>query len=394
MNASGAEALKRKRLCAIDAGEDRARVLLVAFADNLRSVRQTQASLTVAEVWRKWMAERKKDGFSNKIYEQNWKAMEPHFGARKPDLLKPDDWREYARQRFEIGRASATVHTELSRLSNCFKWATDEGLIAKRPRHWLPRKGDARDRVLSPDEARSLLIASQAGKFFCEVFVVLLFATGARHTAVLDLEWSRVDFSAGPIDERGRPMGTIDLEIDIPPDKMHKTWRKGRAHVVMSKLARATLEKAFKRRAAAGEEAERRIMHARRARREHSEQTAMEIATLQKKASCSFVIERGGERLRELGDGFRLAAERAGLGWHEESKGKRVFVTDVTPHTIRHTVATWANGKVQTAFTAQLLGHSDEATTRRVYTHAQVESTKPVIDVIDGIIVGEQPGND
>lgn len=316
---------KRKRLLPLSHNETDARAALDKFGDARRVVMASARDLTIADVWAEWLKDREKDGFNNAIYLANWKALAPFFANRRPALLTRDDWREYARQRFAGGIAPSTVHTELSRLSNCFKWAASTKLIAERPGHWLPRKGKPRDRVLTPEEAHRLIAGARQGQWHVEVFVVLLFATGARHRAVLDLEWRRADF------ERG----TIDLEVDLPPDPMHKTWRKGRAHVPMSALARSVLERIYPGR-----------------------------------GPCGFVIENGGHRLKECGDGFRSACERAGL-------------EGVTPHTIRHTVASWLRGKVQTTYTAQLLGHANERTTLEVYTHNEVEAARPAVEIID-----------
>lgn len=315
---------KRKRLLPIARPETEARAALDRFADARRAVLTTQSSRTIGDLWKLWLAERAKDGFSNDIYSAQWKALAPFWANRAPDQVQRDDWREYARQRFALGRAPATVHTELSRLSVCLKWATETRLIAFRPKHWLPQKGKPRSRVLTPDEAQALVRAARDGDPHIEVFVVLLFATGGRHKAVLDLEWSRVDFVAG----------TINLEVDLPPDPMHKTWRKGRANLVMSRMARAALERAYAIR------------------------------------TCESVVEHGGKRLKTCREGFANACDRAGL-------------EGVTPHTIRHTVASWTKGKVATEFTAALLGHADEATTRLNYMHTSAEHTRPAVDVID-----------
>ena len=338
---------KRKRLLPLTRSEADARAALDRFADSLSAIKKVQTAQTIGELWRAWLAERAKDGFRNDIYAANWVALAPYFSNRVAEHLSRDDWREYARQRFEAGIAPNTVHTELSRLSICLKYAAENRLIAFRPAHWLPRRGKKRDRVLSQIEALRLIEAARRGDPHVEVFIVLLFATGGRHTAILDLEWSRVDFAEG----------TIDLEVDLPPDPMHRTWRKGRAFVAMSKLAREVLARVHEGR------------------------------------TCDHVVEHGGRRLKECREGFKAAVARAGLGRYEvNAKGKPVFKTDVTPHTIRHTVASWAHGKVQTAFTAALLGHSDEATTRNVYTHPDAETTRPAVDVVDAILIEGRTG--
>ena len=319
---------KRKRLLPLARPEEEARVALERFAVALRTIKTAQAAATIGELWQAWLADRAKDGFSNKIYSYQWRALGAFFANLTPETLTRDDWRTYAETRFAAGIAPATVHSELSRLSVCLKYSFDVGAIAKRPKHWLPAKGKKRDRVLTPEEARALIEAARQGDPHIEVFVVLLFATGGRHTAVLDLEWTRVDF------ERG----TINLEMDLPPDPMHKTWHKGRANVIMSRSAREVLERAYAGR------------------------------------TCAHVIEHGGRRMKSCRVGFAAACDRAGL------KG-------VTPHTIRHTLASWAHGQIATEFTRALLGHAPgSATTLEVYTHTSAEATRQVVEHIDGVL--------
>lgn len=333
---------KRTRLVEAKVGERDARARLDKFAEARRAVRKQQSSHTVEDLWDLWMKDREKDGFSNDIYQAQWVSLGAWFGPRSPDLITTDDCREYARSRFDAGRAPATVNTELSRLRGCLKWAHDERLIKPPPRIWTPQAGKPRDRVLSPDEARSLLAAARHGDPHVWLFTVLLFATSGRHKAILDLTWGRVDLHRG----------IIELDETLPPDPMHKNWRKGRASIAMSALARAALEDANPGR------------------------------------QTDHVIEHGGKRLKSVRDGFANAVKRAGLGWDEEhpETGEPKWTTDVTPHTIRHTIASWARGRVATTFTAQLLGHRDEATTRKVYTHVNVEDTRQVVDVIDAMI--------
>lgn len=316
---------KRKRLLPLTASEADARKRLDQFRDAFRAVQKQQASHTLGDLWAMWLKERAKDGLSNVIYEAQWKALGATFASQSWEQLTADDCRRYAAQRFEKGIAPATVNTELSRLRSCLHWAVKQRKISHTPPVWVPSAGKPRDRVLTPDEAVRLIAGARAGDHHVGVFVVLLFATGGRHRAVLDLKWDQIDF------ERG----IINLDDKLAPDPMHKTWRKGRAAVVMSAMARAILMEAYSIR------------------------------------TTEYVIEHGGRRIKSCGDGFAAAVRRAGL---EKS---------ITPHVIRHTVASWANGRVQTAFTAQLLGHRDEATTRKVYTHADAESTRPVVEVIE-----------
>jgi integrase len=115
-----------------------------------------------------------------------------------------------------------------------------------------------------------------------KLFVILALSTGGRTGAILELEWNRVSFEEG----------TIDLRIDTPANPLLKTARKGRAKVPMNNLARAALQEASQG------------------------------------SLTDWVIEWDGEPIKSVRKGFMEACRRAEL-------------EDVTPHTLRHTAASW-----------------------------------------------------
>jgi integrase len=333
--------IRRRITLGWDLSEQDATDKLNQFNEAQRAVRAQQASHDVASLWKLWLVEREDDGFSNEIYNHNWTALKPFFGHRHPDTLTAADFRQYARARFALGRAPSTVHTELVRLRSCLKWAFDARLTPILVRVWVPSPGKGRKRVLTIEEARHLIEGASKGDPHVYVFVVLLFCTGARHTAILDLTWDRVDFDAG----------TIQYDEDLPRDPMSRAYRKGRATVPMNAAAREALKRA-----------------------EAGRQT-------------DFVVEHGGERLKECREGFASAVRRAGLGRlipHPTKPDAVKFVTDITPHVIRHTVATWLDAQsIETKRAAQLLGHSDEETTRKIYTHASHEMLSEAVEALD-----------
>jgi integrase len=271
-----------------------------------------------------WLGERAADKLSNAIYRANWVSLGPAFASRSPSLLATQDFRDYAQSRFDKGLSPWTVHTELVRLRACLKWAAEHHHIAVRPKVWVPTPGQSRDRVLTADEGRSLVAGGFSGDPHIGLFIVIAFATGARHRAILDLSWDRIDFVRG----------LIAFDEDLPRDPMSKSWRKGRALVPMNKAVRAALELAY-----AGRQSK-------------------------------WVIEHGGRRLKSVRDGFGNAVARAGLA-------------GVTPHTIRHTVASWLEDRVGDARRAQLLGHGNIETTRKVYTHSGAELLTEAVAYLD-----------
>lgn len=293
-----------------------------------KSVVRTQQAFTCGDLWKLWLDDRAKDALdgSNEIYKANWVSLGAYFANKPPHLLTHDDGRIYAKGRFAQGIAQATVSTELVRMRACLNWATKTKLIEQPQMLWAPGAGKSRKRVLSREEANRLIHFARLGDPHIFVFVVLAFSTGGRHTALLDLEWTRVNFQNR----------TINLEIELPPAPMSKRKRKGRADVVMARIVYEALTEAFVSR------------------------------------TCEHVVEHGGHRLTTVKQGFANAVARAGLS------------DDITPHTIRHTVATWASeANVNVKHTAHMLGHADENTTRGVYTHNSAEASRPAIDAID-----------
>ncbi len=317
---------KRQRIrLAAGLSEDEAKRTIDRVADSRRLIQQSQSEHTCDHLWQLWLADRAKDNLSNDTYAFSWRSTGPVFGHRAWNVLTPDDFRAYAQARFDLGRAPATVHAELSRLKNCFKWAARRRLIGFVPDVWTPSRGKGRKLAISIAEARALL--TQAGDPHVKLFILLLLTTGARHKAILDLTWDRVDF------ERG----TIQYDERVDSNPMHKNYQKGRATVPFGPAVRVALELAFRGR------------------------------------QTDHVIEHGGKRLTTARDGFANAVWRAGLN------------PKVTPHTIRHSVATWAKERGDDFHKiASLLGHGDSRTSEIHYTHVDpVRYLTTTVEAID-----------
>lgn len=324
---------------ALSAGsETEAREALKKFSEAHRAVTKHTRALTIGDVWEMWLEDRARDGLRCDIHRANWVALGKAFAHRSPQTLTADDCRDYARARFALGRAPATVNTELTRLRDALKWAAARGHIPLCPYVWVPSPGKPRKRIVSVEEMRRLIQASAVTPHI-QLFVVLALTTGARHTAILDLTWDRVDFATG----------TINYEDDIEIDPMSKRWRKGRATVPMNAMSRAALERAH-----AG-------------------------------AQTGHVVEYDGRRLKTVREGFRLACER-------------VSIAGVTPHTLRHTIATWLEEQsVEMQKLARLLGHKDSRTTEQIYSHPRAGSDarlRDAVGMIDDLMEGEGGAED
>lgn len=170
----------------------------------------------------------------------------------------------------------------------------------------LPSPPPHKDRALTKAEARRLARAAR-GFPHVRAFIVLSLCTAARSSALLGLTWDRVDF--------GRRMINLALGDDLDGQ------RKGRARVPMNARAYRYL----------------RVLYAWR--------------------TSNHVIEWAGSGVRSVKKGFARATMRAGL-------------TDVTPHTLRHTAASWmVMAGTPMVEVSKLMGHSDPRVTYRVYAH-------------------------
>lgn len=157
------------------------------------------------------------------------------------------------------------------------------------------------------------------GAAHLRLFVAIAMHTGARSGAIRGLTWDRVD-----PDRR-----LIDF---ADPEK--QATKKGRAIVPINRTLSKILEEARPR------------------------------------AESAFVVSW---RRRPIGDprrAFAAAVARAGL-------------EGVTPHVLRHSVATWLDDEgIDLRRVAGVLGHSDSRTTERVYVHRRAELLRAAVEAI------------
>jgi integrase len=338
-------------------GEEAARSALISF---VLGEERTEAIKdgTVGSLWNLYRKDREKDGKVMRAFDAPWKHLSVFFADRCVSEINKDLCRAYAMNRFETGKARGgkaqispdTVWTELNKLSSCLSWAAQNRHIGQNkddvPPMWFPKRTEKSDEVLTPSQVQALIDACsftakpnkqgerQQDNAHMKLFIVLAMCTGGRPTAILELTWDRVDFN-----ER-----LIDLRTKDEADPMSKAYKKARAEVYMNDLALTALIEAKER------------------------------------ATSKYVIEYNGSRVLRISKGFRNLVKRAGLPkW-------------VTPHKLRHAVATWVDkAGVDPKFTAQLLGHGNKsAVTEARYIHRSGEDTKAAAQVIDQALGGQR----
>jgi integrase len=234
------------------------------------------------------------------------KGLVPFWQSRTVADISRETCRAYVRSR---GRSAGTIRRELGVLRAAVNHSHREGRITRVVSVHLPDRPEPRERWLTRKEAAALLRAALREprvRLYLPLFILLGIYTGARKEAILSLRWPQVDVDAARIDFNA-------------PGARRTNKRRARIPIPGKLLG-----------------------HLRRARA--------------RGVDLGFVVNDNGLRLRDVKRGFASAARRAGLD-------------DVTPHTLKHTCATWLMQRgVPTWEAAGFLATSRE-TIERVYGH-------------------------
>jgi len=273
----------------------------------LRDFQNRPAGDLIGDIVPAYIADKREQGArSIAAMEFAWKSLESTFGHLRPDQVTRPLCRSYARSRRSgvAGRKvkDGTIIKELGVLKAALKWAKAD----RDATFEMPQTPPPRDRYITREEMENL--AQSAESAHTELFIRLAWATAGRAEALLTLTWAQIDFDRGQI------------RLDKGEGR-----RKGRATLPMTTSLREALEKA------------------------HSVRTT------------DYVIEWGGEPIRNISKAFRRACERAGL------KG-------VSPHILRHSAAVrMVEDGVDLLKVSQALGHSNPAITFKTYARFRPE---------------------
>jgi integrase len=177
------------------------------------------------------------------------------------------------------GRKQAAARRDLETLRAAIRyWHAEYGPLATVPAVVLPPKPEPRQRWLTRVEVARLLWAARHTPHLAR-FILLGIYTGSRSGTLLALRWTWIDLASGVM--LRRDPGTTESKKRTPPVKLGARIRT----------------------------------HLRRWRRLDG--------------SAIYVCHYKGQRIMKMRRSWRTAVKNAGLG------------TDVTPHTLRHTRATW-----------------------------------------------------
>lgn len=175
--------------------------------------------------------------------DASWVNLKKLFGGLTPRQITQEHVDDYEAQRLcgQIGRkaVSSTTRRELGALLAAIRFCTVGHARSVHPddvpRIKLPLQGAPRDRWLKEEEVERFFAAMRAQREGHRIsrherFAAIALATGARHSAIVQLTWDRVDFDA--------------RSIDFRDPKLRET-RKKRAVVPISDELQALLVQAF-----------------------------------------------------------------------------------------------------------------------------------------------------
>ncbi len=198
--------------------------------------------------------------------------------------------------RGDQGLKDGTLRRELSLLSTAIQRAEKDCLITHKIEVWLPPKPEGRIRFLECDEAIKLIrvsrsfdtprkngVPTETKTEHVALFLRIGLLTGQRKEAILSLRWSDIDFDNSII--HWNPVGRQRTKKNRPSSRLPTRLRK----------------------------------HLLRRRNRFPED--------------EFVVTHRGKPVQNIKRAFRTAVVAAGLKTEGDQK--------VTPHTMRHTCATW-----------------------------------------------------
>lgn len=245
--------------------------------------------------------EKKADIASIKRARVAWKAAEPfwkNIPISRVDKPMAQDYRD--------SRAhckAVTVRNELAVIRAALNLCAEDKLITKAPFVQMPKLPTGQVRSLTKAQFRKLVEGTKKGSPHIALFMQLAVATGARMTALLELQWSQVDLEA--------------RRIYLNPEDRIQT-SKGRAIVPIN------------------------------------DQLFEALSEAEEAATCEYVIEHNGKRVGSIKTAWNNAVRRSGIR----------ATPHMLRHSAAVWMAEAGNPM---PVIAQYLGHTDSRITERTY---------------------------
>jgi integrase len=253
----------------------------------------------------------------------------PHFGSTKLDAIRPPDTKSLIAKMLQSGLSPDTVRRYLAPLKAMFAEAVEDGVLPSNPAAVMitGERKHRRNKMLTPDEY--LRLRGEMPAEHVDLFDFLAF-TGCRIGETLGATWQRIGQDAA-----GGPVFVVRDQADgLKHSDTTKTAAGERAIPLDAEFARRLI----RRRASA------------RFDRDGDPVFPSAVGTH---------LSASNYRRRV----FNPATERAELDW-------------VTPHVLRHSLASVLVGQGRTAAqVAAWLGHADAGFTYRTYVHTRDAGT-------------------
>lgn len=251
-------------------------------------------------------------------------ALLPFWADMKVAHVKGETCRRYMKDR---AKSDGTMRRELGTLQAAINYCHREGYVTSAPLVTLPAKPEPKHRWLTRSEAARLLWAAYRGHKAAHLarFILIGLYTGTRKDAIL-----RMGFEANTVG------GWFDLERGL----MYR---------------RADHE---------------RQTNKRRTPAPIPRQLAAHL-TRWKAAGAKWAVEYNGGRVGDIKRAFPKAVAAAGL-------------SDVTPHTLKHTAITWALQRGATTWDCAGFFGTSEDTIRKVYGHHSPDFQASALRAIEG----------
>lgn len=241
-----------------------------------------------------------------------WRSLRPTFGHLRPDQIDRGLCRSYAELRRAGGVADGTIIKDLGVLKASLNWAKKPGAVFE-----FPPAPPPRDRAITRAEVQRMVDACELGHV--KLFIILAWCTAGRHSALLELKWSQVDF------ERRN----IRLATDAA------RGRKGRATPYINDWLLGALRTAYEAR------------------------------------TSDYVIEWGGQPLKSIKRSFGEAASKAGIA---------DVTPHVLRHSA---AVAMVGAGISMEKVAQFLGHTTMRVTERVYGRFRPDHLKDAAKALE-----------
>lgn len=254
----------------------------VVFAEWLqrrgrRSGPSEPAAILVTDVLNDYLQERSPKVVAAERIAYAVLALTDFFEGNSVADVTPQTCGRYVEKR---RRSAGTARRELGVLRAAINFAHRSGRLTRPVAIELPPRPEPRDRWLTRNEAACVIRAARTpqARLYLPLFILIGLYTGRRKEAILSLRWPQVNFEAR----------TINFELS----GRRRTNKKRGILPIPPRL----------------------LPHLSRARRRGTE--------------LGYVLHIDGERIGDVKKGFAAACKRAGIA-------------GVSPHTLKHTAATW-----------------------------------------------------